>query len=1242
MPAQPYRQEIVTFQNRGMVSKVDPALLQQGQYFNLIATVSLQEGNLSSRNGYERVNPGPLTDPDSGFTLSFIHTLGRLNNISPPVTIVGQLATAVRYLGAGANIYRIAAIQNPSLDHSCTPLGLGAGNFFRKWSYVPYRKSSSGFPYAYFGTPSLMLKDSLTDRLENTGPSAPGTPAVGFFYNWGIDGPVVPARAVVGPPLFGTLPVGTVNTNGVNVTWVSGTLFSAAWPRGLVITIGGTNYTIQGVQDQNHLTLEFPTNPVSQAGAAYTFPATISATDGPNSTLTNYSYVYTFRNPLTGDESNPSPLMVANNFINSIYQYNIVTMKKWGCAPQLPGDITSTSFNDPQVFTVPAGASAPTRCIVLYRAGGSFADDFYRQVAILEASDSFHHVTLDTDPNSDVTYWDSASDASIAGNPTALFDNQRPVTSTLPISFQASIQAFIAGGGANGIAVLQLTVNSGFGPGQTMLSQILRPGTILTIGQEQSQEQCVLWAITGNLQVQVWLQNAHVVGDSVSTDSVANQPCNHAALAFDSIFLAGDTNNPNILYQSKIGRPESFPVINLENNNPGSIEVGTPSNPIMAISEYDGEIICLNRENIFIVQVWNGTLQPPILTPAERGLVGQWAWCRADNAIFYLSYDGIYAWGGSQSTKLSEAIDPIFKGIAVNGIQPMSMNQIPKVPGAPDQTGVADVDLIQFFYWRNELLVLYNDVQGTPCRLRYHTVYQRWSVDYDYTFSIPRVFTTQLVEEDIGNLLLATAETSGTTTAFVNNDDTPIITGTTLASSDGWSSFSQDDGIAIPYSIFTGGYTMGAPALQKQFGDLVVEYVSPSSPINVQCFYNFGGPDPTDVFALPVSVGRSRFALPLKSGSAMEAYSMALRFYGSSISPITLCSLTFNWLPLENIQRGRALDWDDGGHPYDKRLQVLTVEADTQGQNVTLNLDIMNGIAGATETQAVQTFPLISPVSTLATGPVRSRFNFPINDGTIAKLFRLRPTVSGAPFKMWMSYKIDFFPYPADTVYFTDWTTDGYGGDKIYRELLLDVDCGGCDATVYAQIDGVTRATFIIRTTFTDRERILTMPSDIVGKMHRILVVPDPFGKFQLFSWRYTWIGEPYAVASLDSYEQTFGVQSWTFVKQLWAEYRCTSTITVQVYCDNNQLLSSTTLPAHPYRNTERFYLPAISATGILNKSKVHRFKVFPCDTCAKIYWYVDGSRVEYGVIGADQRQAYGQFPLFESIPVPAPAPASQ
>lgn len=1114
--AQEYSTQVVPFINRGLVQKVDVSLLQEGQYQQLSNMISLAEGTLTTKNGHHKINATEFPYSSDGSAISLIHTISRLATGSDP-------DTNYRYIGANQFIYRANSNDNPTLTEIAD---IEFDQFGKRWTAQPYRKSSSGFPYMYFATGSLMLKDPLSDNVNDNGTDLPVSdpPTLGNLRKWGIDAPANPVFVV----------------------------------------------------DD-------------------TVPGDLSSTISP------YNYVYTRRNPKTGHEGPPSIPMTLENEVSGVNIQITIRVDALNVAPQ--DFYNYWGYRDPQVIG--------EKSIAIYRKGGTFSDGYYRLVTYLDTD-----VATET-----IDFVDNVPDIKLSSI-TVDFDNDPPVTASMPIPLVAEISSYTDGtGAADAVSMMHLTILQGFQPGQDELIDILRPGSEVTVGEGDTQERCVVINIGTPDLITMYFQYAHLVGERVTCGSVRNAPCKLSCQAFNSIFLAGDANNPSTIYKSKTGRPEAFPVVNLADGSPGSIECGSPSNPVMALAEFNGEVISLNKSNIFLVRVWNGAMQSPIVTPAQRGLFAPNAWCKADNEIWYLAYDGIYSWAGGDSTKRSEAIDPIFKGEWVNGIPPISLN-----PVAAGGSNLSDLELVVFAYHKNQIFITYLDLSGNKRRLRYHQLYDRWSIDTTVAA------TEMYLEQDTGTFLFASSEDigGGNFRAFINQDDT-VVTPVIPATTEGWIAGTQDDGDPIVWEVFTPFYGLGSPTLQKQWGDVALELQNPADTITVETYYDFSSTaDATDTFTITPLAGRRRFFMPLKSGSAQEARSVAFRFTGSTTQPTTLYTLTFTYLPLQYHQRGRADDWDNLGYEHDKRLQQVSMEYDVEGSTVTLNLDTMSGIGGNTYTAAVQTFTLDSPAATVASGPVRARTTFPINDGIVAKLVRLRPTVVDTLFKRF-PYKFDFLPYPPDKVLFTEWSDEGYPCEKILRELILEIDTGDVEATINVEVDGEIKQTEAVTTTIDDRHRILTMDPDIIGKLFRLTLVPGTGGKTQLFKHKFNWIAEPCAVTFWSSYELAFNYNGYKFIKQLFVEYRCNVGVTMKVYTDNKTLFFEKELPRHERRDVERFYLPAINAT-VLNKSKVYLFELISCDECQPFYLYHDSTRAEWMPWNAGQRQAYQQAQLFEPM----------
>lgn len=932
--------------------------------------------------------------------------------------------------------------------------------------------------------------------------------------------------------------------------------------------------------------------------------ATVGAAGNLISLYLPYSYVFTLRNPITGHEGNPSQLMLESLHVDTATTGSQITVTIKANSPEesVRGTIDLQLLGNSN--------------LVLYRAGGSFSDGYYRRVTMLTGGDG----------TTDVTFTDDVPDADIASNPIAEFDNDRPVTSALPTALDATINAvtvLTAGSTIVGEVEVGIDIEHGITSAED-LELVLYPGATVRVGSGTDHEE---FCTVGSLPSRTYpfsfitvFQVAHAVGETIQTGSRANTPCRFSALAFNSLFLAGDNNNPNVLYKSKTGRPESFPaVINEADGSPGSIEVGSPSNPIMNITELAGYLLCLNKAKIYVVQVYNGAMQEPFETHAQRGLFASYAWCKADNEIYYLAYDGIYAFSGGQSIKKSEQIDQIFKGEYANGFYPISLGT------TIDANGFSDLDKILFWYEKNDVFVNYVDTEGTERRLRYSTVYQRWSTEDVEANAV-------LLEPDTGHVIFTQSENG---VATINHDNTPVSP-TIPDTTDGWTAATHDDGAAIAWEAWLGWMFMGQPAMQKQFGDLVLELENPDNAVTVEVFYDFSETaTETFVVAAEPARGRYRIPLPLNCGLGYEAYAISVRFTGTSSQPTSLYTLTFHYLTLEEIQRGRASDWDNLGYPHDKRLTQLSLEYDSVGTDVTLNLDVMYGISGNTEALAVQTFTLSNDAWTPATGPRRSRATFPINLDTAVKLVRLRPTITTHDFKNW-TYLFEKLDYPPDKTLFTEWSDLGYPCEKLLRELILEIDTGDVACRVDVQADGLTKRSIYVKTTWDSRHLIITLnkPGDeeIIGKQFRLVLVPGTGGKSQYFKHTFNAVREPCVNTWWSSFEQSFGYNGAKFIKQIWVHYRSCAPVTLKVYTDNHQLLSTHELPQHDRRDLERVYIPVDNADGVLNKSKVYTFDLISDEPCCGVYHYADATRVEWMPVGADMRQGYQQAPLAQPM----------
>lgn len=752
-----------------------------------------------------------------------------------------------------------------------------------------------------------------------------------------------------------------------------------------------------------------------------------------------YKYVYTYRDPVTGHESNPSSEMRTDY---------------WIAAENRGVNLILSGFTSTGEY---AGL-AEKNSIAIYRAGGNFGDSYYRHIGY----------TDNPGDGASVVFTDNVPDDNIVSARTAEFDNYAPVYSTLKIPLTGKLSSNFNAGDHTSSAITFTDIPSGF-------NDFLSPGTEIIVGTGGNAETCVVRYPSGPGTAKVYLQYDHLAGEQVSCEAIAGQACKYTCQAYDSLFLAGDPNNPHILYKSKSGRPESFPVIVESTSVANQLIVGSPSNPIMNITELNGEVICLNSSNIYRVAVWQGAMQAPNETPAQRGVVSSFAWAKGNSFLIYVAYDGVYAWQGGVAEKISSQIDWVFKDRVVNGIAPL------------DKTKYDD---IVCEYHQDVFYMYYVGTNGAAYTFAYDLPGKKWSRHNIVNSSSTAVnITSMYVERDTGVFLCGVSD--GSSYRLYRN----VMYGT-VGQTDGYSTDDGVGGYAIPFLCRTGFNEFGDASVQKLFTDIVIEYELLSAggnALNLDIHYDYDY-TVSQTEALPAGSGRMRRSIPLNSGNGVEAFSIAFTFSGTfKASNLKLCSMTYNFIPLTQVQRGKITDWDDLGHPFDKKLQTFTVEYDAKGQTIDLYLDTLSGINGNTQNLAVNTF-------TISGG--RGKKTFPITNTVVCKMARIRPSIPVSNFMIW-----DYdFPgkllYPPDIISFTDYKDGGNPYEKYFEQIAMNVDTGGVAATVSIEVDGtVLSPSYTVNSTDTNRARVLTLSPAIKGRRIRMLISIGAGGKFQLWDW---------------------------------------------------------------------------------------------------------------------------------------------
>jgi hypothetical protein len=416
---------------------------------------------------------------------------------------------------------------------------------------------------------------------------------------------------------------------------------------------------------------------------------------------------------------------------------------------------------------------------------------------------------------------------------------------------------------------------------------------------------------------------------------------------------------------------------------------------------------------------------------------------------------------------------------------------------------------------------------------------------------------------------------------------------------------------------------------EKILQQLAIEIDTGGQPCDIDVVGDIGAPGVQTTLQVTTTEGDMVRLLTLPvTGHAVPI--MAKRFKlvlrPSAIGKAQLYSYYMHWLRANPGPVEHSGAWDSVEHPYDKRFSEVTIEYDANGTAGTqVALDTITGLHGDQINLQAATFTLAGAGHGLQT--------FAIQPEVIAKMVRLRPvSIPITDFRMW-KYRFTKFDFPPDIVVATEWVDLGWPYEKILKTLTLDVDTGGVPAQVDVQADGGGLRTIEVNTTAENRSFVTSMASDLIGKRFRLRAVPGPGGKFQLFDYKFDAHREPPQLMRLDTYEQYFGSAGWKTLWQIWLEYMCAGEVRVSIYRDGNVLFLKRVLPAHGYRDTERFCLDS-AVNGVLNKSKSYRVLLEALEAGKPFKLYRDSSRVETIQHSGDIRAAFYQNILWPDIAV--------
>lgn len=568
----------------------------------------------------------------------------------------------------------------------------------------------------------------------------------------------------------------------------------------------------------------------------------------------SYDYRFTFFNANDGTESNGSMIMTDVNpplNTNRVYPRRqpvqlTLNLKTMGPAGQLQdGQITHVG---------------------IYRRGGVLGDNWRR----------IQYVPCNIAAGGTITYVDSAADDDIEGNDILSLTNDVPVTSSLPVPVNTTLNAALNPSPGGSVAVITPASMAGISVRQQV--------TIGTPGAISNDLETVIVLTVAAHSFTAWVQNQHAAGEQVTATAKIGQPVTIMAQAFGQFWFAGDPNNPHYLYYSPRNYPQYCGPANY-------VAVGSPDDPITCIVGYKGNLYVSTIKFWWLIAPGQNGGPPTVYpTAAKHGCVATNGFIVTEEAIFYQAIDGIRAFAGGASSYLTQDQEFIWQGVGSSPI-------VQANPNALSQTCAA--------YWNNMHFFSYVGVDGQRYRQIAHQIYKRWRND-----SVPA--TAMLLEADTNTLV------------FGDQNGVVHIDRQNQAYDEGMDLNQQLTILPIGIDLLGPYSDQGMPSVTKSYQELTLDIDTAGQDILVSLYFEDGTQG--YVVGKVNTTGRQKFNITLNQGLGYEFYKATVRFQGNVKSFIYIYQCSIKSLPLAKTRKDMDTFWMKLGTDESKVVKQVYFE----------------------------------------------------------------------------------------------------------------------------------------------------------------------------------------------------------------------------------------------------------------------------------------------------------------------------
>jgi hypothetical protein len=685
---------------------------------------------------------------------------------------------------------------------------------------VQFDVNGSGFTTSYY-TKSL-IPASYQAYLQNPNTSSPVAAASNnnaqqpYTYNGPYAGPAgdadkLPSNLATASQLAAATMATSTATSGITGAWSVVYL-----QKGDFLAVGNAG---QPGQDWSNITgwqIMFITNTGGSATIEMNglyLMGTAGLQGQPSSLFgVGYDIRYTYYNANTGTPSNPSPSQ----------EFSVTSTNPGGTSTLIPLqqaiNVIGQYSSDPQVTHVK-----------FWVRGGLYGNNWYYadQIPNVTGTGQFNYIY-------------NLPDSVLSQGDILNLANDVPVTSTLQNPVNTTLTTALAPSPANTNTPTLLTVN-------VAQAAAFVPNQVVFIGDPTDQEQvAVVTGGTGTFTA--WVQLPHASGELVVSYSYPAQPVYLAAAAYNQLWMAGDPNNPHLLYYTPVGFPENCPPQNY-------IPVGdSPSDPITAVVNTQGVLFA--RTLSTWKRIFPGNPPYPQSTGSQHGSPASFDWCVTENEIWYQSWDGIRTFKGTDGPYRSLAIEWLYRSNPMAIPTLVDLTQLSQVVGA---------------FHNNTATFSYIGIDGNRHRLLYSTNYHRWRND-----DVP--VTAMLVESDTNTLVYAKP--------LIQSVSPP--TGGWVVVHDSYTQDYDDGGwvngqlvkVPIPLTIQTPYDDQKAPHNPKNYNVLELDVNPNGSVIAPLLLFDDNNGVVSPVVPTPstfTGAVRSKYQFQINSGLGQQAYRVSLQ-----------------------------------------------------------------------------------------------------------------------------------------------------------------------------------------------------------------------------------------------------------------------------------------------------------------------------------------------------------------------------